>query len=142
MELVGEEGLGCWEVIFGCRVPSSLWSTASREIPPQGPCPCPQHWETLQTKHTFILLRVPLLVQLPNNCSAARMACFPSLLAVRILGNQLFLLFSGSTGCFSMLSGGDTVVPLELNCQVLRTAAREELKSHFWVLSSFAKWLF
>lgn len=30
-----------------------------------------------------------------------------------------------------MLSGGDTVVPLELNCQILRTAVREELKSHF-----------
>lgn len=122
-------GAGRW--IFGCRVPSSLWSTASREILPQGSCPCPQHWETLQTKHTFILLRVPLLVQLPNNCSAVRMACFPSLLAVRILGNRLFLLFSGSIGCFSVLSGGDTVVPLELNCQVLRTAVREELKSHF-----------
>lgn len=141
MEFVGKEGLGCWEVILAAESPAASGAQPA-EIPPQGPCPCPQHWETLQTKHTFILLRVPLLVQLPNNCSAVRMACFPSLLAVRILGNRLFLLFSGSTGCFSVLSGGDTVVPLELNCQVLRTAAREELKSHFWVLSSFAKWLF
>lgn len=63
----------------------------------------------------FILLRVLLLVQLPNNRSAVRMACFLSLPAVRILGNRLFLLFSGSIGCFSMLSGGSTAVPLELN---------------------------
>lgn len=84
--------------------------------------------------NTFILLRVPLLVQLPKNCCAVRMACFPSLLAVRILGNRFFLLFSGSIGCFSMLSGGSTVVPLELNCQVLRNSCKGRTEIPFWVL--------
>lgn len=142
MEFVGQEGLGCWEVIFGC---SSLWSTASREIPPQGSCPCPQHWETLQTKHTFILLRVPLLDYAPSNCPAVPMACFPSLLAVRILGNRLFLLFAGSIGCFSVLSGGSTVVPLELNCQgvsYFKNSCKGRTEIPFWVLFPFGKWLF
>lgn len=72
---------------FWLRSPQQPLEHRQQRNPSPGILPCPQHWETLQTKHTFILLRVPLLVQLPNNCSAVRMACFPSLLAVSILGN-------------------------------------------------------
>lgn len=40
-----------------------------------------------------------VLVQYPDNCFAVRVACFPFLLTVIVLGNRLLLLFSDSIWC-------------------------------------------